>query len=423
MGTNTASFKKIAVLEGHKEAVWSVAWHPTLPLVATSGTDKSIRIWRHFPQGSIPSIPQDSNKESQNENKSNDWHTVAILENAHKRTVRSCDFSPDGAVLASASFDSTTSLWENIETSYANNNDKSNLQYDIKAATAIKEEREMMGIEDTGLEDIPSTGPYSNGWECVATLEGHENEVKSIKWSSSGSLLATCGRDKSVWIWGVEQDGDFQCLAVLQEHEQDVKCVAWHPTDEYLVSGSYDNSIRVWQDDNQDDWYCSAVLNGHSSTVWSISFSQKEDKFKPVEHKLVSVGDDLSIRFWSRDIENEQATKAKKNNANGLPSIILDREKQEWKNDFVIENIHKRSIYSVDWGKNGYILTCGGDNTINLLGCNNSSFKPKDYSVIFTETNPHGPRDVNCVSWSPTNPSQFASAGDDGSVIIWELCT
>ncbi|KND03791.1 uncharacterized protein SPPG_01247 [Spizellomyces punctatus DAOM BR117] len=213
-----AKLELVAELTGHSDRVWSIAWHPTLPLLATCSGDKSVRIWK-----------RDAGNGS--------WGCVSVLDDAHKRTIRSCAFSPDGRLLATASFDASTAVWER--------------------------------------------DGDSGEWECLATLEGHENEVKSVSWSASGALLATCSRDKSVWIWEVVGESDFECLSVLQEHEQDVKMVQWHPTEELLASASYDDSIKIWREDD-DDWYCSDTLTGHTATVWGIDFNETGDMLASV---------------------------------------------------------------------------------------------------------------------------------------------
>jgi len=124
-------------------------------------------------------------------------------------------------------------------------------------------------IASGGFDGIAAIYQASSGvYEHVASLEGHESEVKCAAWERSGNLLATCSRDKSIWIWeamrgdSVGNEGDlvdFDCVAVLHGHSQDVKCARWHPTQQTLISGSYDNSIKVWAEDDTD-WVCVLIL-------------------------------------------------------------------------------------------------------------------------------------------------------------------
>ena len=89
-------------------------------------------------------------------------HTVTIP-TGHTKTVRAVAWSPSGKTLATASFDSNIGIWEQ---------------------------------EENGDEE-----GEKGEWECMSLLEGHETECKSVAYSPAGNLLASCSRDKTVWVW------------------------------------------------------------------------------------------------------------------------------------------------------------------------------------------------------------------------------
>ncbi|KAJ1731801.1 cytosolic iron-sulfur protein assembly [Coemansia biformis] len=364
-----------AELVGHEGRAWQASWDRSGEQLATCSGDRSARIWtpvaaaRFFSSAQEAAVAELGDGERRT---SESWQCIEIIDNAHKRTVRSVAFEPtQGRALATASFDGTTAIWE-------------------------KE-------------------PGADAHECVATLEGHENEAKSVAWSPSGQLLATCGRDKSVWIWESNGEGDFDCISVLMEHTQDVKMVLWHPVDELLASFSYDNTIRIWKDDG-DDWCTVATLAGHTSTVWAGAFS-------PDGRYLASVSDDRTLRIWTRRPERAEEAGGADAGFYCQPSMAYDCIAT------VPDSAHSRAIYSVSWcgpadgapaGELGYLATGCGDNAVRVFKVT-AVGERLEVALVHTQENAHGLSDVNCVQWNPAHPGWLATCGDDGTVRIWHL--
>lgn len=152
------TLQSVAELPGHTDPAWSVAFNPSRALLASCSTDRTVRLFTYTTPSSTNTLdfpPASSPKPT--------FTLVTSIPTGHKRTVRSVAWAPGGRTLATASFDSTVSVWE----------------------------------ESPDEEEDGEVGE----WECVTTLEGHENECKSVGFSADGGLLASCSRDRSVWVW------------------------------------------------------------------------------------------------------------------------------------------------------------------------------------------------------------------------------
>ena len=257
-------------------------------------------------------------------------------------------------MLATGSFDASVGIWRRYDTDDLN----------PKPAIAPVD----FDARDENIDEYDE-----EEWRFAIVLDGHESEVKSVAWSTAGNLLATCSRDKSVWIWEEVGDDDYETIAVLQEHEGDVKCVAWHPEEELLASASYDDDIRLWREDI-DDWGCVGVLRGHNSTVWCVQWETitpniygeaegEEAKEKWMKRReasgprLLSCSDDLSIRVWRRS-PKEKVPQSR------LSIIRSGSSEEDWIEEARLPVVHSRPIYSVAWSKSGRIVSTGGDGSV-----------------------------------------------------------
>mmetsp|Transcript_11333 Transcript_11333/g.31279 ORF Transcript_11333/g.31279 Transcript_11333/m.31279 type:complete len:402 (-) Transcript_11333:7070-8275(-) len=296
-----------------RQPAWECTFSPDglLLAVAYGAPDPVIRIFQYHPTTTTSTT---NNKTTEIDDPVGRWSLQATLTGIHEKTVRSVAFAPlkTTRILASASFDGTVAIWE-PEEQFHNAGSLDTLQ-----------------IVQSSQQQQQQT---QQEWISSAQLEGHDTEVKCVRWNATGSLLATCGRDKSVWIWeaflpgsigstnNIGSDEQFECLAVLHGHEGDVKCVRFAPShgawgndgDEILLSASYDDTIKCWAED-AGDWYCVATLSGvHSSTIWSLTLS-------PSGARLVAGSEDGAISiykgYYTPDEREQLARRRGTNNNN-----------------------------------------------------------------------------------------------------------
>ncbi|KAF5739745.1 hypothetical protein HS088_TW12G00955 [Tripterygium wilfordii] len=251
----TDSLKPKTILEEHSALITDVRFSPSMPWLATSSFDKTVRLW----------------------DAGNPGYSLRTF-TGHSAAVMSLDFHPNkDDLICSCDGDGEIRYWSIANGSCAKvfQGGRNNVRFQPRLGRYLAAAAENV----VSIFDVETQA-------CRYLLQGHTKAIDSVVWDPSGEFLASVSED-SVRVWSLGSGTEGECVHELSCNGNKFHCCVFHHTyPSLLVIGCY-QTLELW---NMTESKTMTVV-AHEELIASLAVSTATGLIASASH-------DKFVKLW-----------------------------------------------------------------------------------------------------------------------------